>query len=53
MKVIIKAVTAGNELTEDQRQILRRVGNVLQQHNFSVLIQAKVKTTKTIKLKAS
>lgn len=53
MKVIIKAVTASNELTDDQKQVLRRIGNVLQEHNFSVQICTKIKTTKIIKLKAS
>jgi hypothetical protein len=51
MKVNIKAVTAGKELTQDQKQILRRVALVLQEHNFSVQILTKVSKVKTLKIK--
>jgi len=53
MKVNIKAVTAG-KLTEDQKQVLRRVAMVLVEHGFSVKTEMKVKTSKlyTPKLKA-
>jgi hypothetical protein len=52
MKAIIKVCTAAKEFTEDQKQILRRIANVLTEHNLSVAIILKVKKYKQLKLKA-
>jgi hypothetical protein len=53
MKANIKAVTASKALTEDQKQILRRVSMVLIEHGFSVCTSYKVSKFKKLKLKAS
>jgi phage gpG-like protein len=52
MKAIIKVCTAAKEFTEDQKQIMRRVTNVLTEHNLSAAITIKVKKYKTLKIKA-
>jgi hypothetical protein len=51
MKATIKVCTAADEFTEDQKQILRRVSNVLMEHNLSVAIIMKVKKYKILKIK--
>lgn len=51
MKAIIKICTAEKEFTEDQKQIMRRVANVLIEHNLSVAIVMKVKKYKSLKIK--
>lgn len=51
-KAIIKAVTASDEFTTDQKQILRRVSNVLIEHGFSIDIKMKIKKTKVLRLQA-
>jgi hypothetical protein len=53
MKAIIKVVTARKEFTPDQKQILRRVNNVLMEHNLSVSItfSEKVKRNKLFEVK--
>ena len=52
MKAIIKVCTAADEFTEDQKQILRRISNVLTEHNLSVAIVMKIKKYKVLKIKA-
>jgi hypothetical protein len=52
-KTIIKAVTAPDDLTEDQKQILRRVSMVLIEHGFSVETKIKVTKVKTLKIKVA
>jgi hypothetical protein len=51
MKAIIKVVTANKEFTEDQKQILRRMTNVLIEHGLSACVVLKKKVTKTKILK--
>lgn len=51
MKAIIKIVTAKKEFTPDQTQILRRIVNVLCDHNLSAAILLKKKVKKDIKFK--
>jgi hypothetical protein len=51
MKAIIKVCTASKEFTEDQKQIMRRISNVLKEHDLSVAVFMKVKKTKQLKLK--
>jgi hypothetical protein len=51
MKAIIKVCTASKEFREDQKQILRRVSNVLQAHDLSVEITLKVKKSKDLNLR--
>lgn len=53
MKAIITICTAAKEFTADQKQIMRRVSNVLMEHNLSVAISMKVKKVKHLKLKVS
>ena len=53
MKAIIKVCTASKEFTDDQKQMLRRISNVMIAHNLSVSITMKVKKNKQLKLKAS
>jgi hypothetical protein len=50
VKAIIKIVTADKDFTEDQKQIMRRVSNVLMEHNLSVSVILKKKVVKTKKL---
>lgn len=52
MKATIKVVTARRSLSPDQKDILRRVANVLREHDFSVRIVTKETKVKTLKLKA-
>ena len=54
MKAIIKVVTANKEFSEDQKQIMRRISNVLLEHNLSVaiILKKKISKIKTLKLKA-
>jgi len=52
MKTFIKVVTARRELSNDQKDILRRVANVLRKHDFSVRIITKEIVSKALKLKA-
>jgi len=52
-KAKIIAVTASNEFTNDQKQILRRVSSVLIEHGFSVETVIKVKKVKVLKLKTA
>lgn len=42
-KAIIKLVTAEDEFTADQKQIMRRILNVLIDHDISVRLSIKVK----------
>jgi hypothetical protein len=51
-KAKIIAVTASNEFTNDQKQILRRVSMVLIEHGFSIDVRMKIKKVKILKLKA-
>jgi hypothetical protein len=56
MKAIVKIVTAEPEFSSDQKLIIKRIVNVLIEHDLSVCLQIKTKvTTKTkhLKLKAS
>jgi hypothetical protein len=50
-KAKIIAVTASNEFTNDQKQILRRVSMVLIEHGFSVNTIIKEKKVKILKIK--
>jgi len=54
MKAIIKILTADKEFSQDQKDIMRRISNVLKEHNLSVSIQIrkKVKKVKRLNLKA-
>jgi len=52
MKAFIKVVTARRELSNDQKDVLRRCANVLREHDFSVRIILKEKVKTTLKLKA-
>jgi hypothetical protein len=47
MKALIKVSTASKAFTEDQLQILRRISNVLTEHNLSVelIYKQKVRVT--------
>lgn len=51
MKAIIKVCTAQKEFTEDQKQIMWRVANVIMEHNLSVDIVTKVKKYRSLKIK--
>jgi protein-tyrosine-phosphatase len=51
MKAIIKVVSAG-KFTPDQEQIIKRIANVLREHDLSISIERKIKKVQTIKLKA-
>lgn len=51
MKAIIKVCTASRDFTDDQKQIMKRIANVLVEHNLSVAIIMKIKKYKTFKLK--
>jgi hypothetical protein len=51
MKAIIKVVTASKEFNNDQKQIMRRIVNVLTEHNLSACIILKKKITKIKELK--
>lgn len=50
MKAVIKIASAG-KFTPDQEQIIKRVANVLREHDLSICIERKVKKVQTIKLK--
>lgn len=50
MKAIIKIVSAGS-FNEDQKQIIRRVVNVLMEHHLSVAIIQKIKKVEVPKFK--
>jgi hypothetical protein len=52
MKAIIKVCTAAKEFSQDQKQILRRVANVLSEYNLSVDILLKERKYKQLELKA-
>lgn len=55
MKAIIKIVTAEPEFNSDQKQIMKRIINVLIEHDLSVCLRIgsrKVKQGKIFKLKA-
>jgi hypothetical protein len=52
MKAVIKIAVAG-KFTEDQEKIIKRVSSVLVEHNLSVVIERKIKSVQTIKLKVS
>lgn len=55
MKAIIKIVTAESEFTPDQKQIIRRIMNVLIEHDLSVCLKIKKKddNVKTLKIKSA
>jgi hypothetical protein len=54
MKAIIKIVTANKKFDEDQKQLMRRMVNVLYEHNLSacIILKKKVRKDKILKLKA-
>ena len=49
MKAVIKILTADKEFSQDQKDILRRVSNVLMEHNLSVSVILKKKVSKKLK----
>jgi len=49
MKAVIKIVTADKEFSQDQKDILRRISNVLMEHNLSVSVILKKKVKKRLK----
>jgi hypothetical protein len=51
MKAIIKVCTASKDFTDDQKQIMKRIANVLIEHNLSVAIVMKIKKYKQLNLK--
>ena len=54
MKAIIKIATAEKEFSQDQKDIMRRISIVLQEHNLSVSVVMKIKkkSNSNLKLKA-
>jgi hypothetical protein len=53
MKAIIKVCTASKDFSADQKQIIRRIANVLSEHGLSVSVTTKIKQVKQFNLKAS
>jgi hypothetical protein len=51
MKAVIKIATAG-KFIPDQEQIIKRICNVLSEHNLSVSVERKIKKVQIFKLKA-
>jgi hypothetical protein len=52
MRAFVKVVTARRELSNDQKDALRRAANMLREHDFSVLIILKDKVKSILKIKA-
>jgi len=50
MKAIIKIASA-SKFTEDQERIIKRITNVLVEHDLSVSVKRKIKQVQTFKLK--
>lgn len=53
MKAVIKIATARSQFTQDQIAIMRRVANVLIEHDLSIEITMKVKEKQVLPFKTN
>lgn len=53
MKATIKVCTASKNFSEDQKLIMRRVVNVLMEHELSVAVYMKAEKVTRLRLKVS